>query len=423
MTRAAAQVPGDGAPRDKISALLSADIDSTVSSGGEPAGLPYLSRAPLVSMAQSNIEEAQRAAGVRDPDEHTGLWSKIVHTVERDLHISPGSFTSDDPDWYVNIAAGVLERLAMGNAPFNQKPAEYDGLADEARLVVVGDWGTGLPRARDVAAGMNAAIDAALSENRQVHVIHLGDIYYSGLESEDRRRFLDLWPVTQAQADVGVTSWSLNGNHDMYSGGFGLFDTVLGDPRFKGQRSADGKATSFFRLRSPSWDFIGIDTSWDTDVTSGGHVGVLQDPQAAYVAGVAAGSARKLVLFSHHQLISFYDKADLGPTLAAKLAPVLTGNRVTGWWWGHEHRAVAYGPSAGVRYPRCLGNGGVPTLPVPDPPANSDPTVTWRSTRTVKEDGQERLRFGFAVFDLHPDRIDVAYIDDDGDTPHTETIT
>ena len=122
-------------------------------------------------------------------------------------------------------------------------------------------------------------------------------------------------------------------------------------------------------------------------------------------------------------LVSVYDKADLGPTLAAKLAPVLTGNRVTGWWWGHEHRAVAYGPSAGVRYPRCLGNGGVPTLPVPDPPANSDPTVTWRSTRTVKEDGQERLRFGFAVFDLHPDRIEIAYIDDDGATPHTETIT
>jgi hypothetical protein len=107
--------------------------------------------------------------------------------VEHDLHISPGSFTPDDPDWYVFIAKGVLERLAEGNAPFNQTPAEYDGLADDARLVVVGDWGTGLPRARDVAARMHEAIDQALASHRQVHVLHLGDVYYSGLETEDQR--------------------------------------------------------------------------------------------------------------------------------------------------------------------------------------------------------------------------------------------
>ncbi|MGH3236361.1 MAG: metallophosphoesterase family protein, partial [Streptosporangiaceae bacterium] len=236
-------------------------------------------------------------------------------------------------------------------------------------------------------------------------------------------RFLDLWPVTQAQAGAGVTSWSLNGNHDMYSGGFGYFGTLLGDPRFKGQRSPDGKPTSFFRLRSPSWDFIGIDTAWDTDVTSAGQVAVLQDPQASYVADVAAGSSRKLVLFSHHQLVSCYDKSDLGSTLPAKLAQVLTGNRVTAWWWGHEHRAITYGAAAGVHYPRCLGNGGVPILPDPGSPAGSDPPITWRSTRTVREDGQNRVRFGFAVLDLQPGRIQVAYVDDDGQTPHTETIT
>ena len=273
--RAAAQVPGDEAPRDKIAALLSPDIGATVSSGGAPAGVPYLSRAPLVSMVQSHVEEALGDAGVPDPGEPSSLWSRLVHTVERDLRMAPGSFTPSDPDWYVFIAKGVLERLAQGNAPFNAAPAEYDGVAEDARLVVVGDWGTGLPRARDVAALMQERIAEAAAGGRQVHVLHLGDVYYSGLETEDQRRFLDLWPVTQEQADAGVTSWSLNGNHDMYSGGFGYFGTLLGDPRFSHQRSPDGKPTSFFRLRSPSWDFIGIDTSWDTDVTSAGQVGVL----------------------------------------------------------------------------------------------------------------------------------------------------
>jgi hypothetical protein len=421
--RAAAQVPGDEAPRDKIAALLSPDIGATVSSGGGPAGVPYLSRAPLVSMVQSHIEEALGDAGVPDPGEPSSLWSRIVHTVERDLRMAPGSFTPDDPDWYVFIARGVLERLAQGNAPFNPAAAEYDDVAGDARLVVVGDWGTGLPRARNVAALMQERIGEAVTGGRQVHVLHLGDVYYSGLETEDQRRFLDLWPVTQEQADGGVTSWSLNGNHDMYSGGFGYFGTLLSDARFSHQRSPDGKPTSFFRLRSPAWDFIGIDTSWDTDVTSAGQIGVLQDPQDRYVAAVAAQSPRKLVLFSHHQLVSVYDRADLGSTLPAKLAPVLTGNRVTAWWWGHEHRAITYEAAAGVRYPRCLGNGGVPVLPDPAPPAGSKPAITWHSTRSVREDGQERTRFGFAVLDLHPDRIEVAYMDDDGHIPHTETIT
>ena len=421
--QAAAQVPGDAAPRVKVASLLSGEATSLTSSGGQAAGVPYLSRAPLVSMMQSQIEQTLNEGGAADAGRPAGLWSKIERVVRLLLHMSPGSFTQNDPDWYVDIARGILERLADGNAPFNPVPAEYDNVADDARLVVVGDWGTGLPRAIDVAAHMRQAIDTALGDGRQVHVIHLGDVYYSGFESEDKHRFLDPWPVTQAQAGQGVTSWSLNGNHDMYSGGFGYFGTLLGDRRFRAQRSPDGKATSFFRLRSPSWDFVGLDTAWDTDVTSDGQIAVLQDPQAKYVADVAAGSPRKLVLFSHHQLVSCYDRGDLGPTLPGKLAPVLDGNRVTAWWWGHEHRAITYEAKSGVRHPRCLGNGGVPIAPDKAPPADSDPAITWRSTRTVREHGQQQTRFGFAVLDLRPDRIEAAYIDDDGYTAHQETVS
>ena len=98
-----------------------------MSSGGEADGVPYLSRAPLVSLVQSHLEEALGEAGVPDPDEHWGLLSRIVGTVERDLHIAPGSFTPDDPDWYVYIAEGVLERLADGNASFNQMRKTFLG--------------------------------------------------------------------------------------------------------------------------------------------------------------------------------------------------------------------------------------------------------------------------------------------------------
>src|SRR5205807_4303852 len=108
----------------------------------------------------------------------------------------------------------------------------------------------------------------------------------SGLPEEVERHVLALWPVTVEEARGGVSSWSLNGNHDMYGGGFGYFDALLADERFAAQRSPDGKPTSFFRLTSPSWEFVALDTSWDENVLAMGHVGVLQDPQADFVARV-----------------------------------------------------------------------------------------------------------------------------------------
>ncbi len=143
---------------------------------------------------------------------------------------------------------------------------------------------------------------------------------------EVQRRVLadGMWPVTADQANQGVGSWSLNGNHDMYAGGWGYFETLLGDERFTLQRSADGRPTSFFRIRHPHWDLVGLDTSWDTDVLSQGKSGALADPQAAIVKGWAdecAREGRKLMLLSHHQLVSAYDQADIGTVLADEAGP------------------------------------------------------------------------------------------------------
>src|ERR1022692_4095897 len=244
--RAAAQIPGAGDPAAKVSAAL-----PRVDAAGPPAASaePGI-RAPVPASAPPSSGGAEGG----------GLWERIVRLIQGLLH--PGNFSPSDPDWVIKIAESMLEHLAKGNHPFNPRPAEHP-ISDTARLVVVGDWGTGLPRAQTVAKYMAEEVAEALAQGRQAHVIHLGDVYYSGLASEVQRHVLACWPVTQVQAGSGVTSWSLNGNHDMYSGGFGYFDTLLGDPRFAAQHSADGAATSFFRLTSPSWDFVGLDTSWD----------------------------------------------------------------------------------------------------------------------------------------------------------------
>ena len=141
------------------------------------------------------------------------------------------------------------------------------------------------------------------------------------------------------------------------------------------------------------------------------------------MAKVAGESARKLVLFSHHQLTSLYDQKDLGPELGGKLAPVLITNRVTAWWWGHEHRAMTFRPFGGVQYPRCLGNGGMPVLRDPALTAKGRTVADWESRRYIWSGLRRWARSGFAVIELAGDTISVRYRDDDGRQVHRETVS
>jgi hypothetical protein len=420
--RAAQQIPGDGPPEAKLRAALPSPGPVNQSSGGvESPVVPYLSRSPAVSLVQSAIEESLRQEGViQKRDVPPDLWHRVTHTIEELLH--PGTFSPDDPNWVVKVVLAVLGHLARGNHPFNPRPAHHE-ISDTARLVVVGDWGTGLPRARAVAGHMAQAVTEALDSGRQAHVIHLGDVYYSGLPSEDQRHVLDPWPVTTEHTAAGVTSWSLNGNHDMYSGGYGYFQTLLADPRFAAQHSPDGAPTSYFRLTSPSWDFIGLDTSWDPDILSHGTVAVLEDPQADFVATVAAEATRKLALFSHHQFVSVYEPSDIGPELTRKLGPVLDHGRVTAWWWGHEHRNMGFASTTGVEFPRCLGNGGVPVLQPHAPDDPIPPPGAWENRSFLESDGRHWARFGYAILDADGPNINVRYLDETGDLVHAENIT
>ncbi len=421
--RAADTFTGTGDPVAKLRAALPPVAPGLASSGGRKTSqVPFMSRDPIQSLMQSTLEGKLRERGVPgEAPKHRGPLSWLVHLIESILH--PVRFGPDDPDWVIDVAGSVLDRLARGNHPFNPLPAEHE-IADDARVVIVGDWGTGLPRAQEVAKIMAEEVTQALKEGREVHVVHLGDVYYSGMEEEVRRHVLapEMWPVTLEQASGGVTSWSLNGNHDMYGGGFGYFKTLLGDERFSGQHSPDGKPTSYFRLHSSSWDIVGLDTAWDPNVLSLGMVGVLEDPQAAYVTHVAGESERKLMLLSHHQLLSVYDKEDLGPTLPAKLAPVLKGERVTAWLWGHEHRCMGFEEAEGVKVSRCIGHGGVPVLMAHTPEEQIPKPGLWQECGFSKYRGDHWGRMGCAILDFASERIKVRYRDERGATSREETI-
>jgi len=216
--------------------------------------------------------------------------------------------------------------------PFTWKtPGAPAQLPESFRLALFGDWATGLYGAPQVADSI-----AKDKDGYQV-VLHLGDTYYSGTTGEIKDRLLKFWPKV-----AGATNRSLNGNHEMYTGGRAYFEAI----------QPFGQTSSYFALQNKNWILAALDTSYsDHD---------LHGDQAAWVKGLAdASPEKKLVLFSHHQPFSLLDNQ--GPKLVAKLAELFTSKRIYAWYWGHEHHCVLYGPHSmyGLRG-RCVGHGGFP---------------------------------------------------------------
>jgi hypothetical protein len=275
--------------------------------------------------------------------------------------------------------------------------------------------------------------------------VHLGDTYYSGTPREAQANLLAPWPVAPRDAST-VASWALNGNHDMYSGGHGLFKTTLGDSRFTRQR-AGGEPTSWLHLSGEHWQVLGLDTSWhnhllevvDGSLHFSGELGHLHGAQADRVASCAADHERRLLLLSHHQLFAAYDSRATGTTpMAETLAGTLAERTVDAWFWGHEHDCIAYRQHAGVAAARAVGHGAVPVLARDTPPALADAPLSDPPRRVVPdpgqapadhplravaweyrdyrfgEDGKHWSKHGFAVLDLDGRDLQARYYDDEG---------
>jgi predicted phosphodiesterase len=208
---------------------------------------------------------------------------------------------------------------------------KIETLADVGRVAMLSDWGTNLYGAPKSAGSIRETGGYEL-------LMHLGDIYYSGTKKETKNRFLEVWPMEAAKV-----SRALNGNHEMYSGGYAYFDDIL--PKFK-------QPSSYFAMQNAHWLLVGLDTA-HTD-----HA--LDAQQAAWVKSVVQNAGpRKVILFSHHQLFSRL--ASQGPALQTALANLLQQKKITAWYWGHEHECIIYDKHANFGFlGRCVGHGGIP---------------------------------------------------------------
>jgi len=381
---------------------LERDQESPVSGADPSQGRQaYLPRSPAISLLQSTLTDCVLSR-VDDlvkplPPENDSFADFVLREFDVFRKFGPC-----DAGWVESVISKGLALLS-GRPKFVDGRAPEVEIADDARLVVVGDWGTGLTWAQAVSQEMAKHIATAKADNREVHVLHLGDVYYSGWREEYRSRFLPFWPVRSAEE--GIPSWSINGNHDMYSGGHGYFGYLLRDPRFAGHNGS-----SYFCLHNTDWQLLGLDSAYEDADLAG--------EQGEWVAKKQAASERKTMLFTHHEPFSSFVNID--PPMLKRLEPAFKVRPIDAWLWGHEHLACVYKPQTQpyLKFGSCIGHGGVPVLL--DANEQSHPEVTWRAREHKQISDDLWQLFGFAVLDFDGPKIEISYYDQLGGKPVNE---
>ncbi len=387
---------------------------------------------------------ARRAGGIREISKPPADTSPIFRLRQpaagtRDFRARGAPFVEhEDPRYAWDGFWGKFGALIRQPRPFNPLPAMTAATDLPLSLYLFGDWGTGLALARAVTdriAGQLRQLDGA----RQAHAIHLGDVYYAGCPDEYESRMVPLWPVPDERREE-IGSWSLNGNHDMYSGGHGYFDTMLRKRALlRWHADGNGAPSSFFLIENQDWQVFGLDTAWNLPSFSGavlgrptlkdygGQNGRLTRGQVEWMA--ARRDDRKgCILLTHHQPAS--SRSDEGQHSRHAINMLRAAgiyHRIDAWIWGHEHRCVVFKPKAervnpvlriAPQFCACLGNGGVP---VPEKNFHADKQIAdvlWEEDRFDPRlaiyDKRPVLPFGFGRIDTQPGSFDFRAFDHTG---------
>jgi 3',5'-cyclic AMP phosphodiesterase CpdA len=239
----------------------------------------------------------------------------------------------------------------------------------------------------------------ALADKNPDVVIHLGDVYYSGTEYEMNNYFLEIWKET---FDLDrVKTFTLSGNHDMYSGGAAYYNLI----EFLGQPA------SYFCLRNDDWQFVALDTGLHDDKALNCPPTFLEETEVTWLKDkIATANGRRTVLLSHHQL--FTANEDIGGQsvnghLLEQVGPVL--NDVALWLWGHEHNQVIYKKWQGV-LARCLGHGAYP-VGITEIRPQRFPDVPIEPAGMLTK-GASFYSHGYAIMDLDGKSARLSYYQD-----------
>lgn len=274
------------------------------------------------------------------------------------------------------------------HAPFGTTPALIK-MQNDVLLTIAGDWGTGPfdSHAPAVSVAHRMQLDEADFS------IHLGDVYYAGTGSQEN---VDMrgWPHGK------FGSFTLNSNHEMYSGAHGYFAELKA--RFPVQQG-----TSYFALYNDDWLIVGLDSAYASDEMNLYMDGALNEAQIQWMQGLP--KRKKLMVLSHHQ--GFDIGAKTQTPLYQPVCQAL-GRVPDYWYWGHLHNGIVYAEQGGLRA-RCAGHGAIPYGVTSELDGNA---------RVLFSEGQnagdaaypERVLNGYARLRLSGETIVEEFIGEDG---------
>lgn len=334
--------------------------------------------------------------------------ARDMASAEGDL-IGDKKYETFDIGWLESLICW-LEHFGVGNkAPFPTGAAPVIAVPDSVTIAIAGDWGTGTQWRQD---GQPVPAQLVANEMKRCSpdiTIHLGDVYYSGTTHEETDNLLLAgWPRGS------IASFTLNSNHEMYSGGIGYFNVALRDPAFSQQKNC-----SYFALYNKHWLVIGLDSAYHADELDLYQDGNLDADQLAFLRRmVAEFGGRQIILLTHHNGLSLDGKRK--QALWNQVIPAVAGRKAW-WYWGHLHAAARY-----IQYdnvlPRCCGHGGVP-YGAPSCLDNNT-NVTWYEKRPAHDAGYPARVFnGFALLKLENENLAETFVDELGRNVSTAAST
>jgi hypothetical protein len=312
----------------------------------------------------------------------------------------------------------------QGNNDINYGVIDWK-LPNDAKVAVIGDWGTGMPDAvallRDIMTRDKKPPQA---------IIHLGDIYYSGTPDECKYYFSAIFQqVFDEVLGTGnrIPVFTIPGNHDYYAWGAGYYSMVQNLNNHPGISNAVQPASYFcLRTQDMGWQFLGMDTGYNDSSPSNQKDPVyagpwLEDTEITWLRDKMDHFNGATILLSHHQVFSanaaingMYSPYSQLPFFNPYIYKVFLDylpNRVAGWIWGHEHNFAMYANNLfGVAKGRLLGNSAYeentsanpyqvnyPEVPylVPEPEYNQ-----YKLGTNLDKNGVAYYNHGFAIIDL-----------------------
>ncbi|MPQ70014.1 MULTISPECIES: metallophosphoesterase [unclassified Pseudomonas] len=274
------------------------------------------------------------------------------------------------------------------HAPFATTPMVMM-IDNDVTLAIAGDWGTGPFESHAPAVNVAKQMQLAQAD----FTIHLGDVYYAGTGSEED---VDMagWPMGKHGA------FTLNSNHEMYSGAHGYFAEL--NSRFPMQQG-----TSYFALYNDDWLIVGLDSAYASAPLGLYMDGTLNQQQIDWMKSLPKG--KKLLVLSHHQ---GFDISGANKTTLYQPVCDALGRVPDYWYWGHLHNGIVYAEQGGLRA-RCAGHGAIPYGVTSELDGNE--RVLFSEVQNAMDDEYpERVLNGYVKVRLSGENIIEEFIGEDG---------